>query len=132
MFDKRGDAWVGPGYFRFQLKTEPASAGSIESGMYRFRLPNRTTVSEDGVGGIRKGNAWTKPEQTAFPGIKTQFTGSSMWSAYDPKKDAVVFATKWPRLWPGRFGSHDLWHVFVLGGSACHWALMLLCVVPSP
>ncbi|MCC7549090.1 MAG: hypothetical protein IT532_15115 [Burkholderiales bacterium] len=93
VFDKRGDAWVGPGYYRFQLKTEPASAGSIENAMYRFRLPNRTSASEDGVGGIRKGNAWTKPAQTAFPGVKTQFTGSSMWSAYDHKKDAVVFAT---------------------------------------
>jgi hemolysin III len=43
---------------------------------------------------------------------------------------AVVFALERPRLWPGIFGSHDLWHVFVLGGSACHFVLMLLFVVP--
>jgi hemolysin III len=25
---------------------------------------------------------------------------------------------------PGRFGYHELWHLFVLAGSACHfWAL---------
>jgi hemolysin III len=44
---------------------------------------------------------------------------------------AVVFATQRPRLWPGTFGSHDLWHVFVLSGSACHFILMLLFVVPA-
>jgi hemolysin III len=43
---------------------------------------------------------------------------------------AVIFALERPRLWPGIFGSHDLWHIFVLGGSACHFVLMLRFVVP--
>jgi hemolysin III len=43
---------------------------------------------------------------------------------------SVVFATERPRLWPGVFGSHDLWHVFVLGGSACHFLVMLWFVAP--
>lgn len=38
---------------------------------------------------------------------------------------AVVFATDRPHLWPGRFSAHDLWHLFVLGGSACHFMVML-------
>ncbi len=37
---------------------------------------------------------------------------------------AVIYATDRPHLWPGRFSAHDLWHVFVLGGSGCHFALM--------
>jgi hemolysin III len=37
---------------------------------------------------------------------------------------AIVLATGRPRLWPGRFSYHDLWHVFVLGGSACHFIMM--------
>lgn len=38
---------------------------------------------------------------------------------------AVVFATERPRLWPGRFGAHELWHLCVMGGSAAHfWAIM--------
>ena len=37
----------------------------------------------------------------------------------------VIYATGKPRLWPGKFGSHDLWHIFVLGGSVCHYFLML-------
>lgn len=43
----------------------------------------------------------------------------------------VVFASQRPRLWPGTFSSHELWHVFVLGGSACHFVLMLLFVAPA-
>jgi len=37
---------------------------------------------------------------------------------------AVIFALDRPHLWPGRFSAHDLWHLFVLGGSGCHFALM--------
>lgn len=45
---------------------------------------------------------------------------------------AVIYATERPRLWPGRFGSHDLWHVFVLAGSGCHYVFMAWFVAPLP
>jgi hemolysin III len=38
---------------------------------------------------------------------------------------AVVYATKRPRLWPGRFGFHELFHVFILGGAATHGVLVI-------
>ena len=34
---------------------------------------------------------------------------------------AVVFVLKKPKLWPGRFGYHDLWHTMVLAGAGCHF-----------
>lgn len=34
---------------------------------------------------------------------------------------AVLYATKWPKLWPGVFGFHEVWHLFVMAGSACHY-----------
>ena len=37
---------------------------------------------------------------------------------------AVIFAFDRPHLWPGVFHAHDLWHVLVLGGSACHFLLV--------
>lgn len=40
----------------------------------------------------------------------------------------VFYATNWPRLWPGKFSAHDLWHLFVLGGNTCHFVLMLYIV----
>ena len=39
---------------------------------------------------------------------------------------AVICVTEQPRLRPGFFGAHDLWHVFVLAGSACHFVLMVI------
>jgi hemolysin III len=42
----------------------------------------------------------------------------------------LILATDWPHLWPGKFSAHDLWHLFVLGGSACHFILMLVYVAP--
>lgn len=42
---------------------------------------------------------------------------------------AVVFATNWPHICPGKFHAHDLWHLFVLGGSICHFMMMLTFVL---
>lgn len=46
---------------------------------------------------------------------------------------AVVYATKWPDPWPDKFGFHDVWHVFVLGGAAAHFGFVYsLMAVPVP
>ena len=37
---------------------------------------------------------------------------------------AVIYSLDKPHLIPGKFTAHDLWHLFVLGGSACHFVLM--------
>lgn len=39
---------------------------------------------------------------------------------------AVVYATKKPRLWPGLFGFHELWHVFVLAGAWSHFVAIAI------
>ena len=44
---------------------------------------------------------------------------------------ALVYVTRRPRLWPGRFGYHDLWHCMVLAGSACHFLVILKYVAPA-
>lgn len=37
---------------------------------------------------------------------------------------AVVYAIKWPDPLPHVFGFHEIFHLFVIGGSACHFILM--------
>lgn len=38
---------------------------------------------------------------------------------------AVVYGTKWPNIKPGVFGSHELWHLFVMAGSFSHyWGIL--------
>lgn len=38
---------------------------------------------------------------------------------------SIFFLTNRPILWKGRFESHDLWHLFVLGGSVCHFIFIM-------
>ena len=44
---------------------------------------------------------------------------------------AVIYARKRPDPWPQRFGYHEIWHLFVLAGSASHFVLMLRYVAPA-
>jgi hemolysin III len=43
---------------------------------------------------------------------------------------AVINELHWPILWPGVFGSHELFHVFVMVASLYHFAFMLRVVAP--
>lgn len=41
---------------------------------------------------------------------------------------AIIYATKWPRLDSRWFGFHEIFHLFVLGGSLCHYIMVLTMV----
>ncbi len=41
---------------------------------------------------------------------------------------AVIYALKRPNPFPGVFGFHEIWHIFVLMGAASHYFMMLLDV----
>lgn len=43
---------------------------------------------------------------------------------------AMCYLTRWPPLWPGVFGAHELLHIFVMGGSLAHFYFMLKYVTP--
>lgn len=43
---------------------------------------------------------------------------------------AVIYATKWLNLFPNRFGFHEIFHLFVLAGSASHFAMMVIYIIP--
>ena len=68
-----------------------------------------------------------KPLAAALPpaALRWLFAGGMTYTV-----GAVIFAAERPRLWPGKFSSHELWHCFVLGGSACHFVLMCCYVAP--
>lgn len=44
---------------------------------------------------------------------------------------AVVYATRRPDPIPRVFGYHEIWHLFVLAGSACHFVLIARYVVSA-
>jgi hemolysin III len=43
---------------------------------------------------------------------------------------AVLDYCEWPLLYPGVFAHHELFHLFTLGGTFCHYAFILIYVVP--
>lgn len=42
----------------------------------------------------------------------------------------VCFTIERPNPIPGRFGFHEIWHIFVLLGAGAHWLMMMLYVLP--
>jgi hemolysin III len=67
-----------------------------------------------------------------YPIVKNVPLGGIMWLLAGGllySVGAVIYATKKPDPWPGVFGFHEIWHFFVLGGSACHFIVMLLYLV---
>jgi hemolysin III len=45
---------------------------------------------------------------------------------------AIINLMHWPVLWQGVIGSHEIFHVFVMGGSLSHFLFVLKAVVPHP
>jgi hemolysin III len=52
------------------------------------------------------------------------FTGGVLYTV-----GAIFFALHRPNLNPKVFGYHEMWHSMVIGGSACHYAMILLLAV---
>jgi hemolysin III len=44
---------------------------------------------------------------------------------------AIVFASRHPDPWPATFGYHEVWHSFMVAAAACHYAMILLLLLPS-
>lgn len=38
---------------------------------------------------------------------------------------AIIYALKKPDPWPGVFGFHEVWHLFVIGGASAHYFFVL-------
>mmetsp|Transcript_24201 Transcript_24201/g.42816 ORF Transcript_24201/g.42816 Transcript_24201/m.42816 type:complete len:273 (-) Transcript_24201:399-1217(-) len=44
----------------------------------------------------------------------------------------AIFILEKPNPIPGKFGFHEIWHVFVMLGAGLHWIMMFYCVLPAP
>jgi hemolysin III len=59
-----------------------------------------------------------------YPLVTTLSVPSLLWLAAGGgfySLGALIYATKRPDPFPGRFGFHEIWHCFVLAGSFCHF-----------
>ncbi|MFH2059997.1 MAG: hemolysin III family protein [Pseudomonadota bacterium] len=62
-----------------------------------------------------------------YPLVKTLDPICLFWlglSGFFYTAGAIVYSIKRPNPFPGIFGFHEIWHFFVLSGSACHFWLV--------
>ena len=78
------------------------------------------------------GMGWTAvvaapPLSQALPsrGVAWVLGGGLVYSA-----GAIIYGLRRPNPMPGVFGFHEVWHLFVLVGSACHFWAVLRYVAP--
>jgi len=67
-----------------------------------------------------------------YPIVQTVPAGGVFWLAAGGVSytvGAVIYVLKRPNPWPGVFGFHEIWHLFVLGGSFCHFIVMIKYIV---
>lgn len=43
---------------------------------------------------------------------------------------AVVYITKFMNFWPGKFGFHEVWHIFVILGALAHFIAIAFFIAP--
>lgn len=43
---------------------------------------------------------------------------------------AIIYATKWLNFFPNHFGFHEIFHLFIMGGAATHFVMMILYIIP--
>ncbi|HJP65169.1 MAG TPA: hemolysin III family protein [Actinomycetota bacterium] len=60
----------------------------------------------------------------SWPPIVLMFVGGLLYSG-----GAIVLARRKPDPDPAVFGYHEIWHSFVVGGWACHWAMVLVVLL---
>ena len=67
---------------------------------------------------------------TALPGLGSAGVAWMVAGGLAYSLGVVVYASKRPNPWPGKFGHHEIWHLFVLAGAACHFVAIAFLAQP--
>lgn len=67
--------------------------------------------------------AWPVYLRTGLAGVSLIAVGGAMYSL-----GSIIFTIERPNPVPGRFGFHEIWHLFVIAGAGLHFAFMALYV----
>lgn len=71
--------------------------------------------------------AWPVYQASSWIGALLVILGGILYTS-----GSVIFIVEKPNPLPGRFGFHEIWHLFVIAGAALHFAFMYLYVLPHP
>ena len=75
----------------------------------------------------------------ALFGLKEIFTSMPVWAwiwlllgGLFFTLGAIIYITKKMDFYPGVFGFHEVWHIFVILGCLCHFIIMAAFIAPHP
>ena len=79
----------------------------------------------------------------ALGNLDTAFQGMNVWHSFQYLAltwlliggivytlGAVVYITKFMNFWPGKFGFHEVWHIFVILGALAHFIAIAFFIAP--
>lgn len=72
-----------------------------------------------GLGWMGILSGWKYSRDTTVSGARKLIYGGITYST-----GAILEYLRWPILWPGIIGPHELFHVFVVGGAFFHWSFI--------
>jgi channel protein (hemolysin III family) len=55
-----------------------------------------------------------------------------VWGGVSYTVGVLLLTLRWPVIWPGVIGSHELWHIAVLMGLGLHWSFVFQFASGSP
>ncbi len=67
------------------------------------------------------------PAALPWPAIGLLITGGVLYSV-----GAVLYARRWPDLWPRIFGYHEVFHLVTIAAAVAFYVVVLVYVVPAP
>jgi hemolysin III len=70
---------------------------------------------------------WPLVRSVSGEGLVWMILGGACYSV-----GAVIYAIKRPDPVPGVFGFHEIWHIFVMLGSLCHYLAIVRGILPLP
>jgi hemolysin III len=76
------------------------------------------------LGALGGALVWPVWEATGLLGVALVAFGGALYTS-----GSAIFALERPNPLPGVFGFHEIWHLFVLGGAAAHFAFIASWVV---
>jgi len=62
--------------------------------------------------------------------VGTRGMAWGLWGGLSYTLGGLADLFHWPRVFPGLFGSHEVFHLFAMGGTFCHYIFMVKHVFP--
>ena len=85
-----------------------------------------TTTTYISMGWLGLALAWPLFNSVPWWGVVIMALGGIFYTV-----GGIIFAAEKPNPWPGVFGFHEIWHLFVIAGAFSHYLFMLACVLPA-